>query len=51
MIATHGVDGQPESSRELYDIEGTVMLPKLTTSWLAETVVQLKGGEAVGFLR
>jgi len=27
------------------------MLPNLTTSWLAETVIQLKGGEAVGFLR
>jgi len=43
--------GQSESNRELYDIEGTVMLPNLTTSWLAETVIQLKGGEAVGFLR
>lgn len=45
------VNGQAESSRELYDIEGTIMLPNLTTSWLAETVIQLKGGEAVGFLR
>lgn len=45
------VTGQTESSRELYDIEGTIMLPNLTTSWLAETVVQLKGGEAVGFIR
>lgn len=44
-------NGQTESSRELYDIEGTIMLPNLTTSWLAETVIQLKGGEAVGFLR
>lgn len=44
-------NGQTESSRELYDIEGTVMLPNLTTSWLAETVIQLKGGEAVGFLK
>lgn len=45
------VNGQTESSKELYDIEGTIMLPNLTTSWLAETVIQLKGGEAVGFLR
>lgn len=51
FVGLHNANGQLEPSRELYDIEGTVMLPNLTTSWLAETVVQLKGGEAVGFLR
>jgi len=51
LVSLHNVYGQSESGRELYDIEGTVMLPNLTTSWLAETVVQLKGGESVGFLR
>lgn len=51
LISLSNVSGQSESNRELYDIEGTVMLPNLTTSWLAETVVQLKGGEALGFLR
>lgn len=51
FVSLSNVNGQSESNRELYDIEGTVMLPNLTTSWLAETVIQLKGGEAVGFLR
>ncbi|VVC40405.1 Hypothetical protein CINCED_3A015865 [Cinara cedri] len=51
LVILFNVTVQAESSRELYDIEGTVMLPSLKTSWLAETVVQLKGGEAVGFLR
>jgi len=50
-VSLSNANGQSESNRELYDIEGTVMLPNLTTSWLAETVIQLKGGEAVGFLR
>lgn len=50
LVSLNNVNGQSESS-QLYDIEGTVMLPNLTTSWLAETVIQLKGGEAVGFLR
>ncbi|CAH1722128.1 hypothetical protein AGLY_007852 [Aphis glycines] len=51
LVSLPNANGQSESNRELYDIEGTVMLPNLTTSWLAETVIQLKGGEAVGFLR
>lgn len=51
LVKLPNANGQSESIRELYDIEGTVMLPNLTTSWLAETVIQLKGGEAVGFLR
>jgi len=51
LVNLPNANGQSESNRELYDIEGTVMLPNLTTSWLAETVIQLKGGEAVGFLR
>lgn len=51
LVSLPYANGQSESNRELYDIEGTVMLPNLTTSWLAETVIQLKGGEAVGFLR
>lgn len=51
LVYFDNANGQSESTRELYDIEGTVMLPNLTTSWLAETVIQLKGGEAVGFLR
>ncbi|XP_060869432.1 ER membrane protein complex subunit 7 homolog [Metopolophium dirhodum] len=51
LVSLANANGQSESNRELYDIEGTVMLPNLTTSWLAETVIQLKGGEAVGFLR
>lgn len=50
LVSLNNVNGQSESS-QLYDIEGTVMLPNLTTSWLAETVIQLKGGEAIGFLR
>lgn len=51
LFSLSHVNGQSEPTRELYDIEGTVMLPNLTTSWLAETVIQLKGGEAIGFLR
>lgn len=51
LVSVPNANGQSESNRELYDIEGTVMLPNLTTSWLAETIIQLKGGEAVGFLR
>ncbi|XP_050441039.1 ER membrane protein complex subunit 7 homolog [Adelges cooleyi] len=51
LIASNYVYGQTDSNQELYDIEGTVMLPNMTTSWLAETVVHLKGGEAIGFLR
>jgi len=51
LVSVPNANGQSESNKELYDIEGTVMLPNLTTSWLAETVIQLKGGEAVGFLR
>lgn len=51
LVSLKNVCGQLESNRELYDIEGTVMLPNLTTSWLAETVVQLKGGDAIGFIR
>ncbi|XP_050523022.1 ER membrane protein complex subunit 7 homolog [Daktulosphaira vitifoliae] len=45
------VHGQYEYSPELYNIEGKVMVPNMTTSWLAETIVHLKGGEAIGFLR
>lgn len=51
LASLNNVYGQFESNRELYDIEGTVMLPNLTTSWLAETVVQLKGGDAIGYIR
>lgn len=51
MVDLCNVNGQLESSRELYDIEGIVMLPNMTTCWLAETVIQLKGGEAIGFLK
>lgn len=51
FVCFNNANCQSDSSRELYDIEGTVVLPNLTTSWLAETVVQLKGGEAVGFIK
>lgn len=51
LYLSNYVHGQSETSQELYNIEGKVTVPNMTTSWLAETVVHLKGGEAIGFIR